>query len=88
MGLYFSSYWSIFVEVLSSVLLLTWISLTGHVVFSGMGWLPALSGSTFGNPWAEDATRIAKNQLEAALGSYVAARRHPFDDFRLGERGF
>ena len=52
------------------------------------GWLPALSGSTFGNPWAEDATRIAKNQLEAALGSYVAAHRHPFDDFRLGECDF
>ena len=52
------------------------------------GWLPALSGSTFGNPWAEDATRIAKNQLETALGSYVDAHRHPFDDFRLGERDF
>ena len=52
------------------------------------GWLPALSGCTFGNPWAEDATRIAKNQLEAALGSCVAAHRHPFDVFRLGERDF
>ena len=52
------------------------------------GWLPALSGSTFGNPWAEDATRIAKNQLETALGSYVDAHRHPFDDFRQGERDF
>ena len=52
------------------------------------GWLPALSGSTFGNPWAEDATRKARNQLEAALGSYVDAHRHPFDDFRLGERDF
>ena len=52
------------------------------------GWLPALSGSTFGSPRAEDATRIAKNRLEAALGSYVAAYRHPFDDFRLGGRDF
>ena len=38
-----------------------------------------------GNPWAEDATRIAKNRLETALGSYVDAHRHPFDGLHLGE---
>ena len=80
--------WSIFVKVLSSAVLLTWMSLTGHVVFSGMGGYPALSGSTFGNTWAEDATRISKNQQETVLASYVPAHRHPFGDFRLGERDF
>ena len=43
------------------------------------GWLPALSGSAFGNPWAEDAARTAKNQLETAPGSSV-------DGLHSGER--
>ena len=38
--------------------------------------------------WSEDAARIAKNQLETALGSYVDTHRHLFDDFRLSERDF
>ena len=50
------------------------------------GWLPALSGSALGNPWAVDAVRIAKNRLETALGSYVDANRHPFDDLQLGDQ--
>ena len=35
------------------------------------GWLPALSGSDFGNPWAGDVADAATKRLEVALGSYV-----------------
>ena len=48
------------------------------------GW-SRLSGRTLGNLWADDAVRIAKNQLGTALGSYVDAHRHPFEGFHLGE---
>ena len=48
-------------------------------------WLPALSGSALGDPWAVDAVDFDKYQLETALGSYVDADRHPFGDLRLGD---
>ena len=35
------------------------------------GWLPALSGSEFGCPWAQGADDVASKRLEAALGSDV-----------------
>ena len=49
------------------------------------GWLPALSGSEFGNPRAEGAYDVASKCLEVALGSYVD--EGPWDDgvFVIGD---
>ena len=33
------------------------------------GWLPALSGSDFGSPWAEGVDDAASKRLDVALGS-------------------
>ena len=49
------------------------------------GWLPALSGTGRGTPWAIVAVDIAEHQLEAALGSYVDAHSVPFEGFQLDE---
>ena len=48
------------------------------------GWLPALSGSDFGSPWAEGADDFASKRLEVALGSYVDEGLHDDGDFLIG----
>ena len=48
------------------------------------GWLPALSGSDFGCPWAGDVADAASKRLEVALGSYVEEGRHAQHDFLIG----
>ena len=49
------------------------------------GWLPALSGSEFGSPWAVGADNVASKRLEVALGSYVDGGLHVDGDFRIGD---
>ena len=48
------------------------------------GWLPALSGSDFGSPWAEGADAVASKRLEVALGSYVVEGYRADHDFLIG----
>ena len=48
------------------------------------GWLPALSGSEIGNPWAEGAGDVAFKRLEGAMGSYVAEGHHDEREFVFG----
>ena len=47
------------------------------------GWLPALSGSALGDPWAVEAVDVAANRLEVALGSYVCEGQVPDGGFLL-----
>ena len=48
------------------------------------GWLPALSGSEIGCPWAEDVDDVASKRLEVALGSYVGAGFQDDGAFLIG----
>ena len=49
------------------------------------GWLPALSGSEIGSPWAEGAGDVASKHLEVAMGSYVVDSHHDDRDFLIGD---
>ena len=51
------------------------------------GWLPALSGSDIGDPWAVEAADVAAKRLEVALGSYVGEGQEPGGEFSLAEVG-
>ena len=44
------------------------------------GWLPALTGSDFGSPWAGGPDDVASKRLEVALGSYVDEGLHDGGD--------
>ena len=46
-------------------------------------WLPALSGSDLGDPWAVEVMDVAANQLEVALGSHVGEGQEPGGEFSL-----
>ena len=48
------------------------------------GLLPALSGRMWGAQWAGAAAAVARNRLEAALGTYVGALCEPFGEWSGG----
>ena len=52
------------------------------------GWLPALSGSALGDPWAVDGVQIVLQKIgwKLHLALMLMLSRHPFDDFYLGDR--
>ena len=47
------------------------------------GWLLALNGSDFGNPWPGEAVEVATQRLELAVGSYVKDGQEFGGDFLL-----
>ena len=48
------------------------------------GWLPALSGSVVGCPWADGPGDVAAKRLEVASGSYVDEVPMVYDAFLIG----
>ena len=62
------------VNILSFMILWSWIRLLGLGASFWHGWLPLLSGTNGGSPWAQTPAEGAVNILECAFGRYSSGQ--------------